>query len=375
VTTLADETTAALARLRGAGRHPGIVSVYLNTRWADEHQRDRTRLFLAHELARARQAGVADPGDLDWIEEEGRAVVEQAAASDAHGLALFAGRAAGVREKIRSRVPFAERFQVADHPDLGGLVALLDEHAPALVVFVDGESARLIPVGPGGIGEEVVLAHDVPGHHRRGGWAQLAQSRYARHIESSRDRHFEAVGAAVSEVADAEGIRRIVLAGQEERLAAFRRHVPERLERLVVGEVRAARWEPAAAIVERARERLDSAEHGEEAADLESVLTEARKGGRAVAGPGTLDAARRGAIHRLYILADLRRPGQECERCAALQEGGDPCAVCGGPTREIDLAARLVDRVVATGGSVEVVPAHAGLAAAGGYAARLRYAP
>jgi peptide subunit release factor 1 (eRF1) len=375
VTTLADETTSTLARLRRAGHHPGIVSVYLNTRWADEHQRDRTRLFLAHELARARQAGVADPGDLDWIEEEGRALVEQAAATDAHGVALFAGRAAGIREKIRSRIPFTERFEVADRPDLADVVALLDEHAPALVVFVDGESARLIPVGPSGTGEEVVLAHDVPGQHRRGGWAQLAQGRYARHIESSRDRHFEAVAAAVTELAEAEGIRRIVLAGQEERLAAFRRHLPERLLRLVVGDVRADRRDAATAIVERARQRLGDAEHEEEAADLERALTEARKGGRAVAGPGTLDAARRGAIHRLYVLADLRRPGRECDRCGVLQEGGGPCAECGGPTRETDLAARLVDRVVATGGSVEVVPAHPGLAAAGGYAARLRYAP
>jgi len=29
------------------------VSVYLNTRWSDEHQRDRTRVFLTGELRRA----------------------------------------------------------------------------------------------------------------------------------------------------------------------------------------------------------------------------------------------------------------------------------------------------------------------------------
>ena len=37
-----------------------VVSVYLNTRWTDEHQRERTRLFLKGELHRAREA---NPGE------------------------------------------------------------------------------------------------------------------------------------------------------------------------------------------------------------------------------------------------------------------------------------------------------------------------
>jgi peptide subunit release factor 1 (eRF1) len=155
--------------------------------------------------------------------------------------------------------------------------------------------------------------------------------------------------------------------------AVFERRLSERLRRLVVGRIHATRWESTGAILHRAAERLDLQEHSDEVADVDAVLTEAAKGGRAVAGPGTLEAARRGAIHRLYILADLRRPGRVCERCGALQEAGAACWLCGGPTREIELAAAVVDRVHTTGGSVETVVAHAGLAAAGGLAARLRY--
>jgi peptide subunit release factor 1 (eRF1) len=368
-----DETAAALARLRRVARHPGIVSVYLNTRWADEHQRDRTRLFLARELEQARAAGVAASDDLAWVEHEGRSLVGQGTLADADGVALFACGAIGLREVVRARTPFPERFRVDDHPDLGELAALVDEREAAVVVFVDGESARLIPLYPGGVGEAVALEHDVPGHHRRGGWAQLAQSRYARHIEAHRDAHFEAVAHAVAELADAEAIRRLVLAGPEERLAAFHAHLPERLQRLVVGHVPAARWESAGAIAERASERLDLEERRDEAAGLDALLTEAAKGGRAVAGAGTLEAARRGAVHRLYVLADLRRAGRECPACGALQEAGVSCPRCGGPTREVDLAAALVHRVAATGGTIETVAAHPGLLAAGGFAARLRY--
>jgi peptide subunit release factor 1 (eRF1) len=369
-----DDVAARFARLeRLPAAHPGVVSVYLNTSWSDEHQRDRTRVFLTRELARAREAGGAEPDDLDWIEREGDMLVEQTAVPEAAGVAMFACRALGLREVIPVRVPFQERFVVADRPDLGALGELLDEHASAMIVVVDGESARLLPLHPGGAGTEVALERDVPGRHARGGWAQLAQSRYARHIETHRDQHFEAVADAVTQIVDTQGIRRILLAGHENELAAFRDRLPERLRRLAVGQIHATRWEPSSAILRRAAERLDLQEHSDEVVDVDDVLTEAAKGGRAVAGPGTLEAARRGAIHRLYILADLRRPGRACERCGALQEAGAACWLCGGATRDIELAAAVVDRVQTTGGSVETVPVHAGLAAAGGLAARLRY--
>ncbi len=369
-----DDIAAQLDRLeRLPAAHPGVVSVYLNTRWSDEHQRDRTRVFLTGELRRARQAGGAEPEDLDWVEREGDMLVAQAERPEAKGVAMFACRALGLREMIPVRVPFHERFVVAERPDLGALVELLDEHPSAIVVFVDGESARLFPLHPSGPGAEVALERDVPGRHTRGGWAQLAQSRYARHIETHRDRHLEAVAEAVTQLVDTQAIGRILLAGHENELSAFHDQLPERLRRLVVGQIHATRWEPAGAILQRATERLDLQEHSDEVVDVDDVLTEAAKGGRAVAGPGTLEAARRGAIHRLYILADLRRPGQACERCGALQETGESCWLCGGPTREIELAAAVVDRVQKTGGTVETVLAHAGLDAAGGLAARLRY--
>jgi hypothetical protein len=254
VRTSHDDIAAQLARLEHLpSSHPGVVSVYLNTRWSDEHQRDRTRVFVTGELHRARQAAAAEGEDLDWVEREGEMLVSQVERPDAKGVALFACRALGLREVILVRLPFRERFVVADRPDLGALVELLDEHASAIVAFVDGESARLVAVHPGGAGDEVTLQSDVAGRHDRGGWAQLAQSRYARHIEARR--------------------------------------------------------------------------------------------GRAVAGPGTLEAARRGAIHRLYILAGIRRPGQECERCGALQETGPTCWLCEGAAREVELAAALVERV------------------------------
>ena len=102
-----------------------VVSVYLNTRWTDEHQRERTRLFLKGELHRAREAnpgkGWADA--LDWIETEGAALISQASHADAHGVALFACPALGLREVIPVRAPLQNAVVVADRPFLRPLVA------------------------------------------------------------------------------------------------------------------------------------------------------------------------------------------------------------------------------------------------------------
>ncbi len=47
----------------------------------------------------------------------------------------------------------------------------VEQEPEALLVFVDAGSARLIPLGPAGAGQEVRLESEVDGHHRQGGWA------------------------------------------------------------------------------------------------------------------------------------------------------------------------------------------------------------
>lgn len=368
------ERLAELARLTGAASP--VVSVYLNTRWHDEHQRERVRVFLKNELRRTRQgAGPALGEDLDWIEAEGESLIGQARFPEAHGVALFACRALGLREVLPVRVPFDDAFVVAERPFLRPLAALVERVPAALVVFVDGDSARLIPVEARGPGGEIALESEVPGHHRRGGWALLAQSRYQRHIQDHRGRHFEAVAEALAGLAEANGLDRIVLAGEPRTVGAFRRHLPARLDECVVGSVPAARHEPATAIVARATAVLDRWRRERQHAAVDAVLTEAAKGGQAVAGlEETLEAVVRGAVQRLYLAAGFHEDGRACGECDALQPGPTgPCRRCGKTTAAVELGEAMVDRVLATGGAVDAVEAHPGLPRVGGVAARLRY--
>ena len=199
-----------LARIERPGSP--VVSVYLNTRWADEHQRDRVRVFLKNELAKARRvpSGRAAEADLDWIDREGEALVAQSRFPDAHGVALLACRALHLREVLPVRVPFPDRFVVAEAPFLRPLAEMLTESPSTLVAFVNTESARLIPLTIEGAGEEVVLESEVAGRHSPVGWAQMAQTHYQRYMQDHRARHFEAVIESLIALTERHGIERIV---------------------------------------------------------------------------------------------------------------------------------------------------------------------
>jgi peptide subunit release factor 1 (eRF1) len=368
------ERVNALARLPGAASP--VVSVYLDTRWADEHQRERVRVFLSNGLRKARTgAGTELRADLDWIEEQGDRLVAQATVPEADGVALFACGPLGLREILTVRVPFQNAFVVAERPLLTPLAALAEEALPAIVVFVDGSHARLIPIDPAGQGDELTLEHGVPGRHSRGGWALMAQSRYQRHVEVHRDQHFEAVAEALQELSAQQGGVRIVLAGEDRMVAAFRSRLPTTLAGRVAGTISAARYETASTLADRATALLARLDASEQERVLNEVLTEAAKGGQAIAGvEGTLHAVGRGAVRRLYLLRGFSEAGAACTTCAAMQPGeAATCRACGGPTKRVCLGDEVVDRVVTAGGEIAVIDAHAALERAGGMAALLRF--
>lgn len=370
----AGELLAALSRLPAASSP--VVSVYLDTRWTDEHQRERVRVFVAGEVRRARAHAAGALGrDLDWLEAQVAGIVNQSYAPEASGIAVFACEPLGLRAVLPSRVAFEDRFMVEERAYLRPLAEAVEAAPPALIVWTDARHARLVPVAMDGAADELVLHHDVPGHHSRGGWAQLAQSRYQRHIRAEQDRHLEAVAAMVTALLLEGGIDRIVMAGDPETAGRFRERLPATAAARVAATVRAGRHEPAAALVQRALDALGQRDAQALADDVDAAITEAAKGGRAAAGvAATLDAVAKGAVHRLYLLEDFREMGVRCEHCGALAAGFvRPCPFCGRDTTVTELGETLVERVVASGGRVLTVERHAGLAERGGIVAALRH--
>ncbi|MEX2147399.1 MAG: hypothetical protein WED01_10355 [Candidatus Rokuibacteriota bacterium] len=252
----------------------------------------------------------------------------------------------------------------------------VEQQPDALLVFVDSASARLIPLGRSGAGDEVRLESEVDGHHRQGGWALLAQSRYQRHLQQQRERHFEAVAAAVTHLADGGGVHRIVLAGETRNVGLFRRHLPGPLSARVVGDIRAGRHDAAGTLAERGAEIVERAWRQAAHAEVDAVLEAAAAGGHASAGlTAALEAVARGAVQTLYLLeASSVDAGVVCRHCGAMQVGvRQACALCGCTVRAVELRQAMREEVVAAGGEVRLVTEHAGLARYDGVAARLRF--
>ena len=373
------DMTAKLHEL--ARTKPGpvpVISVYLDTRWSDEHQRERVRVFLKHQ---AHQAAAMAVGQLDaelaWIAREGERLVAQEVDPDTAGTAMFVGGVGHLREVLRLAVPFPDTFVVAEMPQLRPLVTALGDAPRAALLFVDSESARLVALTEQGAADEVTLeATDTLGQHRRGGWLLLLQSRYQRHIHVHRARHFDAVAHALAGLVDHYGLRAIVVAGEARNLAVFRTHLPSMLGGRIVGEVSGSRYEPTSALAERALAVLRHGAAGHLAGTLDALLAEAAADGRASAGiDATLEAVNRGTVDRLYLLGSYEATGAACLGCHALHPTvTTECRWCGAATRAVDLAEAMVQRVLAAGGDVAGVDVHAALGRAGGVAARLRYA-
>ncbi len=205
---------------------------------------------------------------------------------------------------------------------------------------------------------------------------EVSESRYQRHIQAKRDRHFDAVAAAVAALVHGHGVERIVLAGEMRSVGLFLNRLEGRVADRVAGAVTVAKYEPSSVLVERAVSLLGSLQEDARAARVDAVLTESAKGGSAAAGlESVLDAAARAAVRRLYLLRSFREPGRECEACGALQPGNTAtCRRCMAGTKEVEVGEALVHRVLFTGGGVETVDSHAGLGRVGGVAAQLRYA-
>jgi peptide subunit release factor 1 (eRF1) len=368
-------TLERLSKIRGAPAP--VVSVYLNTHWADEHQRDRVRVFLKNEVRKARETRGprASTADLDWIQEQGEALIGQRRFPEAQGVALFACEVLGLREVLPVRVPFEDSFTLSEAPVLGPLAAALESAPEALVVFVDAESARLISLAPDGNGEEITVTTEGPSHPRPEGWPQRAYSHYRRNILDMRRPHFDAVAESLVGLARDSGVRRLVLAGEPRNVAGLTKALPPSLAASVVGTVSGTRYEPAAVMADRAVTLLARVETQRAADEVDALLTEAAKGGQASAGvETTLEAINRGAVHRLYLLKGFAEAGRVCSGCGALQRGtAATCRLCGQTTKGVELGEAMADRALGAGGSVQRIDVHAALMRAGGVAARLRY--
>jgi peptide subunit release factor 1 (eRF1) len=374
------EITQALRQLArfSAGTLP-VVSIYLNTQWRDQHQRERAATFLQRHLRQARSLPVESAearksleDDLARIMDWQGTLLRGAVETSMPGQALFACRGADLWVELPAPLPFEDEFTIADRPALRQLARLDEDYTNALVVLVDSHTARICEVVLGGLLTETDFAREFPGRHKQGGWAQL---RYQRHVKDHMDRHHQEVADYLASYLTAHPQTQIILSGQQDILTNFRHFLPPPVQQQILDEVRLSMWESPARILEAAQDVLQRHEHEEEQESVRLLLNRAGHGGLAVVGvQETLAAINTGRVHKLLMQRDFRQPGWRCLDCEQLGEETPPrCPVCGGKVTTTDLGEAMVSGALRADSFVEIIAPDDRLAAYDGVGALLRY--
>jgi len=379
-----DQLSDTLRRLAevDAGDLP-VLSIYLDMRPQATGQSPGRRAGLVvlrdrlREIERTYWPRGADYDSFKADEQRIEAYLNEDFEREAAGLALFACSGTGLWEAVQAGVPFHDSVAAGPRPDLFQLARLIDEHETAVVALVDTNTARLFVTRTGRLDEAEALDEDSVSFQKRslGGWSE---QRYQRHIDKHIADFARDSAAAIEELVQREGARRLVLAGDEVAITplteALSQSVQQKVGEILRVDMRASPDELATDV----REALAIAEAASGRSVADQLIGAVRSGGLGVSG---IEATRRmleaGAADVLVLAElpgmapeesdhqDARDIGEQVEGMAELEPG----------LLDLEVRNELVRLAAATSAEVEVVADHEGLAKLGGVGALLRYRP
>lgn len=339
-----------------------LFSVYLNTQVHAPSQRDRSVAFLAQHLHQAQALAVESDAarasleaDLRRIKQWGEAHLCERPDVGAASFALFTCSGADLWVEFPSPLPFANQFTIADRPALWQLVCLDANYPNAVVVLMDGRSARVYDVVLGGLLAETDFASDPAEPQARDGWARMRYQgeRQPGDIES----HYSQVAAYLAAYLAKHPQTAVILSGQEAVLSQFRHILPAPVQQQMIAEVALNMHDTPDRILQVARQTLEQHDREAERLDVQQLLNRAGQRGGAVLGlPDTLTAVNAGMVQKLIVHQDFQHHGWRCLDCDNIGAGMSPqCSVCTGQVLAVALREALVSEVLRSDGVVEPI--------------------
>lgn len=376
-----DTALQELAGIR-SDRDP-IVTLYLDTRWSDQSQRDRIRLFVQDKLRWARDQVLGEHVEafqktLDRVDRYVDDLCRQVVEPDAHGMAIFACEGLNLFRTMAFGQSYQNQFSISETPHLLQLARFADDYEPVIVAVVDGGGAWVFETAVGAVVADARIQHESPKGHKMGGWSQF---RFQRRIRHQIERNHREAAQHVAFLFDQSPESHLVLVGPERVVAAFEKVLPERvLDRLLTRlpnprDLGAGDGKVRDQVMLRVVDELLAHERELESRSVEVVTGEALAGGLAVLGPqDVVLAANEGRIHRLLIEDGFSQSGWRCGNCDAIGMGAiASCGYCGHDVGTVDLGEELARRVIGSDGEVDVVDPQARLHHYYGIAAVLRH--
>ncbi len=335
---------------RIAARRTPVFSAYLNVSPADPENRGKAYVLRLKDALKETKA----PRDL------AERVLRRIEAEQPRGrtLALFAAPDGGTEAVwLQTRLPEEARW---GEPHVAPLVMAMEEHEPSGVVLLDARRVRFFVTVLGQIEEELGAANVFD----TAGWREFtispssvnpgggtAKDVFEQRVEAWTHRFYKEVAEELRHLVMRLDVRRLILAGPGERVAAFRQTLSADLQKLVAATVHL----PVDASEGEVLERISQAEERLERERERELLAEAAE--RGVRGlKTTLEALQEGRVYRLLAPWPPEGEVSWCDACpAASLPGPDGCRYCGGPTRPRALADALLDLAATRGARLEFV--------------------
>ncbi len=336
---------------RVASHQKPLLSVYLNVNPARSENQDKAytlRLKGALKDKKVPQA-LAEPV-LEYVGQERLRT---------RTLVIFTAPD-GLFEIYRLHVELPEQAHWGE-PYLAPLVLATNEYQPSGVILVDAEKFRFFVTSLGEIEEEL----DAVNLFSTAGWREItispstmrprggaARDVFDHRLEAQMQRFYKGLGETIRQLVDRFRVERLILAGPEERTAAFLSTLPQEMRNLVMETVHLPTRASEAEVMKRityAQERIER-EQGKQA------LAAARD--RGVHGlENTLKALQEGRLYRLLAPWPLDGNARWCEACAlvSVNASDESCSYCGGPTHMRPLTTIIFDLAAARNTRIEFV--------------------
>jgi peptide subunit release factor 1 (eRF1) len=246
-------------------------------------------------------------GVPEAVAERVRASVEEAVHPRARSIVFFADES-GLFERYNLPVDVPEAFRYGE-PYLAPLVLALDQQERYGVVVVDAQEYRfyveapLDEPGAGSGGETAGFfkeADEDPSlpYPRGGGSTDMDPAN--RKQDANIHRYYKEMGDLTRSLAFKNGVRRLIVAGPEERLPQFLEALPQEVRERVVAEEHVPTRAPEAEVLNR----LEGLHGRAEEARREELLAQARENGvRGVRE--TIEALQEGRVYHLLVLWGL----------------------------------------------------------------------
>jgi len=362
----------------------GVLSLYVDVDQSRASNLNRGFETAVEDQCRriAEQEAMSDNGKPGKFESERGRVMRflRDYTPKGKGLVIFSDSSRQFWWQRDLQVGVPTRARWSSQPWVRPLLELIEDTDRMAVVLIDKQCGRVLSSDATGITQYSEILSEVPNRHvttpRDHIWSGAQMERdHVKHIKW----HAKRVTDDLCAMVDRLKLARLVIGGPVEATSIFIDDLPKRLRQMIIGTVSV----PVDITVDRLAGDLQAismrAELEDELKIVESLITAASKGDRAVLGLSeTLEAVNEGRVYRLVVNKNFRAEGKQCSLCGVLMPG-EPvtrCSFCDGTLEAApDLINRASHKVIEQAGKVQLVSVAAAekLAAVGCVGAVLRF--